>query len=53
MSIYTRSLLFLLTLVAASVVSIEAGQAFRQKLPRTEKEFRTIASNVAPYMKGK
>ena len=28
----------------------EAWKAFREKLPLTEAEFRTIASNVAPYL---
>src|SRR5215207_40526 len=28
----------------------EAWEAFRQKLPLTDREFRVIASNVAPYM---
>lgn len=31
----------------------EAWEAFRKKLPLTEAEFRVIANNVAPYMKGR
>lgn len=29
----------------------QAWEAFRKKVPLTEKEFRTIANNVAPYMR--
>ena len=31
----------------------EAWDAFRKKVPLTDKEFRAIAQNVAPYMSGR
>lgn len=40
-------------LYASDAPPAEAWKAFREKLPLTENEFRVIANNVAPYLRGK
>ncbi len=40
-------------LYASDAPPAEACDAFRKKLPLTDKEFRAIAANVAPYMGGR
>jgi predicted TIM-barrel fold metal-dependent hydrolase len=40
-------------LYASDAPPPEAWKAFREKVPLTEAEFRQIAANVAPYLRGK